>query len=316
MKKMSVAAVILLAAASVCSASGFELLRSITGDFNTYAPKPPEPAASSDNKAHVPFYNELPNVLSSDPVSTSNGVRIWLFSPLNSYKSSEDASAVMTFWKTAMEKSGIKVVSSMVTSTGGDFYEFEIRYAGDKYVSLYESLWKPYNTEEEANSALTAQVSLITQRGLPVITAMVAQYEGKYVLMVYYLVNYDPAAANRYQICDYHTGVLYATENAAIGQAQLDKNAFERAGIPVVDTAEISGPNGTLYLVYYIGKTAYPQLHSESNFETAEKANAAMTGFIRQIEQSNATVIETKVYPSGPWFQDRYSFDVRYIQKN
>lgn len=304
-----------LGVTSVCRAgNSIEKLRSMSGNLNISILQTQEidapSAAHFQAREYIPHYMQLPRILLSSPWSTIDGVRTWMFSPITSYGSEVEAVAVMEYWKEALEESGVPVVSCSTSSIVG-FYAFKIMYTGDNYLQVYESP-NYYTDKAQAQAEMDSRTATMLRHGLPIVKGILARTSDNYMFMIYYLVHYDKDENNRYQVCKYDADSMQADETSALEAAQSDRKAFEQAGVPVLDVEIMSGPRGAIYQIHYVGKNSYPQNYSEKDFTSEKQAGQAMDNFILGLE-SNAGIMEARVYPSGPWFEDWYSFKVRYL---
>lgn len=319
MKKICLVVIVAFGAASICRAGdSIENLRSMSGNLNIGISQAQEiDELGSPSPAHfqareyIPHYGQLPRILLSEPWSTIEGLRTWMFSPIAHYESEVEATAVMEYWKEALEKSGVPVVSYSTSSMVG-FYEFKIMYTGDNYLQVYESP-NSYTDKDRGQAEMNSQTALMRRHGLTIVKSILARTGEKYMFMTYYLVHYDKDKNSRHQVCKYDADSMQADEASALEAAQSDRKAFEQAGVPVLDVEIISGPRGAIYQIHYVGKNNYPQNYSKNDFKSEALARQAMDDFIREIEKSNAVILEARVYPSGPWFEDWHSFRVRYL---
>ncbi len=314
MKILHAAAALLLSAPALCQASPAGQLAELTGGLS--APAPAELAGPAAARAQLPLYSELPDIMLSEPVSSYAGERVWLLPSMRFYKSQLEAELVMGFWKNALVKAGVKVVSAKIVPAGETSYEFEIRYAGDRYAELYAPRLELFADESGADAARERAQGLLASAGLKVIAAMTARSGAEYLPMVYYLVNYRTGEENRLKACAYRTGERYASEAAARERALLDKAAFESAGLPVLGLELITGPKGSLYQLHYIGKDSQPREMGSPGFTSAAEAQAAMAAAVSKLEKSGAFILEAKTFASNSWLAEVYSYAIRYLSKD
>jgi hypothetical protein len=314
MKLFNLAAAPLLFAPLLCQASPVGLLKALSEGFS--APVPAELSGPAADRAQLPLYNELPDLMLSEPMSSYGGERIWLLPSMRFYKSLQQAELVMGFWKSALEKAGVKVVSAKVLAAGETSYEFELRYSGDSYAELYAPRRELFADQSGADAARERAEELFKKAGLKLVASMTARSGAEYLPMVYYLVNYRAGEENRLKACAYRPGGLHPSEAAARERALLDKAAFESAGLPVLGVELITGPKGSLYQLHYIGKDSQPRKTGSPGFASAAEAQAAMAAEVRRLENSGAAILEAGTFASSSWPAELYSYNVRYISKN
>ena len=324
MRKVLFLAVVLLGAAAVsrAEARSLESLRAqsdnLSADFSQMQRLRMPPVSAMfirGGREDVPGYSDLPTLLDTAPrYTTPEGVKVWSFTQLGTYRSEADATAVMNYWQTALSQSGLRVTTGTVSELGG-YYDYNIAYEGDQYVEVYEA-GQTWPSRDAAEKEMAVQAAALRQSGLVTVKALPARLQGQFTFLIYYLVAYDADASNRLRVCRYHPDTLLASEAAALEAAARDKAAFAKAGVPVLSTSLMSGPNGTIYILAFIGKDKQLATVSQGDIKGEAAAKQAMADAIKAIAQDKNVVLDAEVSRSGPWFEEMYSFQVRYLKVN
>lgn len=307
------AAALLIPTAAYCAISPSAQLPGLAaGAAVPAALSGPVPAAGPA-RAGLPLYGELPDLMLPEPVASHEGERVWLLPSVRYYKSEAEASLMRDYWRAALEKAGVKVLSAKTLKAGDSFYEFEIRYTGGRYLELYGPYRELFASEAGADAARDRAAGLLRKAGLRVAAALTARSGDSYLPMVYYLVDYRREEGERLKACVYRPAGRFPGEAAARERAALDEAAFAAAGLPVLGAEVVSGPKGSLYQLHYIGKESQPGLSEKSGFENAADAAAALAAETARLEASGAAVIEAKATVSSSWLADLHGYSVRYV---
>lgn len=321
MKITAIAVFAALLAAAPIQAQGLESLKS--GQLNIALPAFTQlavaGASGSVEAARIPGYGELIRYLPSEPYTRTKvegekdqWIKIWRLSPMIGYDTFAEAQAVKNFWKNALESSGLTITTHNVTSGILGNFDFEIEYSGEKYLALYESE-TIHSSVASADAAREKADGQLASSGLTTVKSFTVK-GGGYIVMAYYQATHTKKKSGRILARRYSPLVLHDTEAAAQAQADRERAALESLAIPVLETSLSSGPNGSLHMLQYIGGEELIHSYASQTFASKAAAEAGLTDFVGAL--AAAALLDSKVYPAGPWFEDGYAFSVRYAHRH
>ncbi len=263
--------------------------------------------------ARIPGYGELIHTLPSEPAMvTKEKVKIWRLAPFTGYDTFRDAEIVMNYWKGLLADSGLTITTYSVTSLFAGRYDYQISYSGEKYLEVFEGE-KTFADPAAAEAARAEAESALRANGLAVVKGFVVRGGGEFMLMIYYHAVYAPIANDRLLARRHSPLTLHPTADAARAQAEREKAVLTGLGITVLETSVTSGPQGALHQLQYVGRWDSIREHVSQTYKDKAAAQAALETFVGALAQ--AAVLDSEVYPAGPWFEDGHAFRVRYAQR-